>query len=112
MHNDIEEDSTIERIIEYVKNIQLKETEEKLFKLLNMRNSIKFNDDKDKLKIDNLQQINNYPLLSTLNIPFTCHSMSTLLYNIVKLNRYFPKARIVVLIHPQGSSSKVINIPK
>ena len=53
LHNDIEEDSTIERIIEYVKNIQLKETEEKLFKLLNMRNSIKFNDDKDKLKIKN-----------------------------------------------------------
>ena len=28
-HNDIEEDSTIERIIEYVKKIQLKEMEEK-----------------------------------------------------------------------------------
>ena len=90
-----------------MKNIQLKETEEKLFKLLNMRNSIKFNDDKDKLKIDNLQQINNYPLLSTLNIPFTCHSMSILLYDIVKLNQNFPKARIFVIIHPQGNSSKV-----
>ena len=51
LNNDIEEDSTIERIIEYVKKIQLKETENKLFKLLDMRNSIKFNDDKDKLKI-------------------------------------------------------------
>ena len=69
LHNDIEEDSTIERIIEYVKNIQLKETEEKLFKLLNMRNSIKFNDDKDQLKIDNLQQ-----------------TILTLLYEIIKLN--------------------------
>ena len=36
LHNDIEKDSTIERIIEYVKNIQLKETEETLFKLLDM----------------------------------------------------------------------------
>ena len=112
MHNDIEENSTIERIIVYVKNIQLKETEEKLFKLLNMRNSIKFNDDKDKLKIDNLQQINNYPLLSTLNILFTCHSMSTLLYDIVILNQHFPKANILDIINPQGNSSKVSNIPK
>ena len=39
-----------------MKKIQLKEMEEKLFKLLDMRNSIKFNDDNDKLKIDNLQK--------------------------------------------------------
>ena len=95
-----------------MKNIQLRETEEKLFKLLNMRNSIKFNDDKNKLIIDNLQQINNYPLLSILNIPFTCHTMSTLLYEIVKLNQQFPKASILEIIHSQCSSSKVINIPK
>ena len=112
MHNDIEKDSTIERIIEYVKKIQLKEMGEKLFKLLDMRNSIKFNDDNDKLKIDNLQKINNYPLLSTLNIPFTCRTMSTLLYEIVKLNQFFPKACILDIIHPKGRSSKVINIPK
>ena len=42
LNNDIEEDSTIVRIIEYVKKIQLQETEDKLFKLLDMRNSIKF----------------------------------------------------------------------
>ena len=77
-----------------------------------MRKSIKFNDDEDKLKIDNLQQINDYPLLSTLNIPFTCHTMSTLLYKIVKLNKHYSKARILDIIHPQGRSSKVINIPK
>ena len=112
LNNDIEEDSTIVRIIKYVTTIQLKETENKLFKLFDMRNSIKFNDDKDKLKIDNLQQINDYPLLSTLNIPFTCHTMSTLLYDIVKLNKHYPKARIMDIIHPQGRSSKVINIPK
>ena len=112
LHNDVEEDSTIVRIIEYVKKIQLKETEDKLFKLLHMRNSIKFYDNKDKLKIDKLQQINDYPLLSTLNIPFTCHTMSTLLYEIVKLNRHYPKARILDTIHPQGRSSNVINIPK
>ena len=56
LHNDIEEDSTIERIIEYVKRIQLNQMEEKIFKLLDMRDSIKFNDDKDKLKIDDLQK--------------------------------------------------------
>ena len=77
-----------------------------------MGNSIKFNDDKDKLKIDNLQQIKDYPLLSTLNIPFTCHTISTLLYEIVNLNKHYPKARIMDIIHPQGRFSKVINIPK
>ena len=111
-HNDIEEDSIIEKIIEYAKNIQMKEMEEILFKLLDMRNSIKFNDNKDNLKSDNLQQINNYPLLSTPNIPFTCHTMSTLLYKIVKLNKHYPKARILDIIHSQGRSSNVINIPK
>ena len=112
LNNYIEKDSTIERIIEYVKKIQLEETEDKLFKLLDMRNSIKFNDDKDKLIIDNLQQINDNSLLFTLNIPFTCHTMSTLLYEIVKLNKNYPKARIMDIMHPQGRSSKVINIPK
>ena len=111
VNNNIEEYSTIERIIEYVKMIQLKEMDEELFKLLHMRNSIKFNDDKNKLKINNLQKINNYPLLSTLNIPFTSHTMSTLLYEIVKLNQNYPKACILDIIHPQGSS-KVINITK
>ena len=65
-----------------------------------------------KLKIDNCHKINNYPLLSTLNVPFTSHTMSTLLYEIVKLNTNFPKARILDIIHPQGRTSKVINIPK
>ena len=49
-----------------------------------MRDRIKFNDDNDKLKIDKFQKISNYPLLSTLNIPFTCHTISILLYEIVK----------------------------
>ena len=111
-NNNIEEDSTIERIIEYVKMIQLKEMDDKLIKLLHMRNNIKYNDVKDKLKIDNCHKINNYPLLSTLNVPFTSHTMSTLLYEIVKLNLNFPKARILDIIHPQGRTSKVINIPK
>ena len=102
----------LKKIIEYVKKIQLKQMEEKIFKLLDMRNSIKFNDDKDKLKIDNFQQIKDYPLLSTLNILFTCHTISTLLYEIVKLNKHYPKARIMDIIHPQGRSSKVINISK
>ena len=68
--------------------------------------------EKYKLKIDNLQQIKDYPLLSTLNIPFTCHTISTLLYEIVKLNKHYPKARIMDIIHPQGIFFKVNNIPK
>ena len=95
-----------------MKKIQLKEMEGKIFKLLDMRNSIKFNDDNNKLKIDNLQKINNHPLLSTLNIPFTRHTMSTLLYKIVTLNQNFPKACKLDIIHLQCSSSKVINVPK
>ena len=56
IYNNIEEDSTIERIIEYDKMIQLNEMDDKLFKLLHMRNNIKYNDEKDKLKIDNCQK--------------------------------------------------------
>ena len=56
-HNHIDEDSTIERIIEYMKKIQMKEMEEKWFKLLDIRNSVKFNDDNDKLKIDKFQTL-------------------------------------------------------
>ena len=108
-HNNIDENSTIERIIEYVKKIQMKEMEEKLFKLLDMRNSIKFNDNNDKLKINKFQKIRNHHLLSTLNIPFTCHTMSILLYEIVKLSQHFPKACILDIIHPQGNSFIVIN---
>ena len=95
-----------------MKEFQLKEMEEQLFELLDTRHSIKFYDDNDKQKIDSLQKINNYPLLSTLNILFTCHTISTLLYEIVKLNKNYPKARIMDIIHPQGRFSKVITIPK
>ena len=56
-HNDIEEDSIIEKNVEHAKKIQMKEMEETLFKLLDMRNSIKFNDDNDKLKIDKFQKL-------------------------------------------------------
>ena len=92
-----------------MKKIQMKEMGEKLFKFLDMRSSIKFNDDNNKLKIDKFQKISNYPLLSTLNIPFTCHTMSILLYEIVKLSQHFPKACILDIIHPQGNTFKVIN---
>ena len=95
-----------------MKDIQIKEMEETLLKLLDMRNSINFNDDNDKLKIDKFQKISNYPLLSTLNIPFTCHTKSTLLHEIVKLSQYFLRVCMLDIIHLHGSSSKVINIPK
>ena len=48
----------------------------------------------------------NYPLLSTLNVPFTSHTMSTLLYEIVKLSQEFPDSYIMDIKYPQGISSK------
>ena len=39
----------------------MKEMGEKLFKFLDMRSSIKFNDDNNKLKIDKFQKNSNYP---------------------------------------------------
>ena len=50
-----------------------------------MRNNISFNKENDKLDIDDNTIQKYYPLLSTLNVPFTSHTMSVLLYEIVKL---------------------------
>ena len=54
----------------------------------------------------------NYPLLSTLNVHFTSHTMSTLLNEIVKLSQEFPDSAIMDIKYHHGRSSKVINIPK
>ena len=48
-----------------------------------MRNNISFNKDNDKLGIDDNAKQKNYPLLSTLNVPFTSYTMSILLYEII-----------------------------
>ena len=64
----------------------MKEKEDSLFNMLNMRNNKSFYNYNDNLNIDNMTKKKSYPLLSTLNVSFTSHTMSTLLYEIVKLS--------------------------
>ena len=90
----------------------MKEKEDSLFNILNMRNNISFNKDNDNLDIDDNTKQKNSPLLSTLNVPFTSHAMSVLLYEIVKLSQQFPKSCLMDIKHLQGSLSKVINVSK
>ena len=111
-NNDIKEDTTLELITDSVKKFQTKEKDNSLFNILNMRNNISYNKDSDKIDIDDNTKQNKYPLLSTLNVPFTSHTISVLLYEIVKLSQQFPKSSLMDIIHPQGSFSKVINISK
>ena len=51
-----------------------------------MRNNISFNNDNDKLNIDDIIKLKKYPLLSTFNVPFTSYTMSILLYEMIKLS--------------------------
>ena len=67
----------------------MKEKEDSLFNILNMRNNKSLNN--DNLNIDDITKQKNYPLLSTLNVPFTSYTMSVLLYKIVKLPQQFPQ---------------------
>ena len=55
-----------------------------------MKNNQLFNNINHILDIDNSTKRQNYPLLLTLNVPFTSHTMSTLLYDIVNLSKDFP----------------------
>ena len=77
-----------------------------------MRNNKPYNKDNDKIDIDDNMKQNKYPLYSTLNVPFTSHTISVLLYEIVKLSQQFPKSSLMNITHPQGSFSKVFNISK
>ena len=86
-NNDIEEDTTLEMIIDSVKKFLIKEKNDCLFNILNMRNNISFHKDNDKLNIDDNTKQKNYPLLSILNVPFTSHIMSVFLYKIDKLSQ-------------------------
>ena len=65
LNNDIEEDTTLEMIIDSVKKFQIKEKDDFLFNILKMRNNISLNSDNDKLHIDDNTKQKNYPLLST-----------------------------------------------
>ena len=90
----------------------MKEMDDCLFNILNMKNNISFNSDNDKLHIDDIIKQKKYPLLSTLYVPFTSHIMSVLLYKIVILSQELPKSCIMDIKHPQGSLSKGSNISK
>ena len=52
-----------------------------------MINNISFNKDYDNLDIDDNTKQKHYPLVSTLNVPFTSHTISVMLYKIVKLSQ-------------------------
>ena len=108
----MKEDSTLEMIIDSVIKFQIKEKDNCLSNILNMRNNIPFNKDNDKLDIDDNTKQKNYVFLSTLNVPFTSHTISVLLYEIVKLSQQFPKSCLMDIKHPQGSLSKVNNVSK
>ena len=110
--NDVEYDSSLKVIIKSVKNLQLLEHKERLFKLSNMRNKQSFNNINDKLNIDDKIKNDCYPLLSTLNVLFTSHVISFLLYDIVTLFEEFSDSHIMNIKHLQGGETKVINIPK
>ena len=77
-----------------------------------MENNQSFNTVNDKLNINYITKNQNYSLLLTLNVPFPSHIISMLLYEIVQLSKEIPDSYIINIKHPQGSESKVINIPK
>ena len=99
-------------IIDSMKKFQIREKDDCLFNILNIRNNISFNKDNDKLNIDDNTTYKNYSLLSTLNVPFTSHKMSILLYEIVKLFQQILKSSLMGIKHPQRSLSKVNIISK
>ena len=76
-----------------------------------MRNNQSFNNVNNKLNINDKRKQQSYPLLSTLNVLVTSHTMSTLLYEIVKLSKEFSGSCMMNIKHHQRSTSKVINIP-
>ena len=65
----------------------MKEKEDSLFNILNMRNNKSLNNGNNNLNMDDTTKQKKYSLLSTLNVPFTSYTMSTLLYDIVKLSQ-------------------------
>ena len=99
-------------IIYSVKKFKIEEKDNYLSNILNMRHNLSFNKDNDNLDIDNNTKQKNHLLLSTLNAPFTSHTISVLLYEIEKLSQQFPKFCLMGIKHSQRSLSKVINVSK
>ena len=78
----------------------MNEKKDSLFNILNMRNNKSFNIDSANMNIDDTTKPKKYPLLSTLNVPFTSHTISVLFYEIVKLSQEFPNSSIIHIKHP------------
>ena len=77
-----------------------------------MRNNESFINVGNNFDIGDSTKKQHYNLLSTLNVPFTSHTISKLLYEIKTLSKEFPDSFITKIKYPQGSTSEVINIPK
>ena len=77
-----------------------------------MRNNEPFINVRNNLDIDDSKKRQDCPLLLTLTVPFTSYTISTLLYEIIKLSKEFPDSCIMDINNSQGSTSKIINIPK
>ena len=92
--------------------IQLQEQKDSLVRILIMRNNELFINVSNNLDIDDSTKRQNYTLISTLNVQVTSHTVSKLLYEIIKLSKAFPDSSISKIKHPQGSASEVINIPE
>ena len=60
--NDLEEKSSLRRIIESMKNMQLNEQKDRLFKVFNMRNNKLFNNMNENPNINDKTKYQNYPL--------------------------------------------------
>ena len=90
-NNNIDEESTLKIIIEYVKEFQLIEQKDSLFKILNMRNNRSFINVNNNLNNDDMSKQKKYPLLSTRNVPLISHTISTLLYEIIMLSKDIPE---------------------
>ena len=78
----------------------MKKKEDSLFNISNMRKNKSFNNDNDNLDIDDTKKQKHYSLLSTLNIFFTSHTMSILLYEDIKLSQEFLDSSIMNIKHP------------
>ena len=77
-----------------------------------MRNNESFINISNDLDIDDSTKQQNCRLLSTLNVPFTFHTMSTFSYEIIKLSKEFLHSSITKIEYPQRSKPEVIHIPK
>ena len=66
----------------------------------------------EKLLVEETELKNNYPLLHSLHIPVIPNIISTLLQEIFKLSKQFPKNNLLSIKSFCGTDWTLINIPK